>query len=93
MSRPATKPPMTETQLQQRVIDTAKVLGWRVAHIRPARTDKGWRTPYQGHAGLPDLILARGSRVLLVELKTDAGKVSLDQRSWLEAAGVERRFG
>jgi hypothetical protein len=43
-------------------------------------------TAYKGHAGLPDLILAREGVVLLVELKSEKGKVSLDQQAWIDAA-------
>lgn len=78
---------MTEAEFQTRVIDYAILLGWRVAHIRPARTAKGWRTPYIGHTGLPDLILVKHGRVLLAELKSETGKPTLDQQAWITAAG------
>lgn len=77
----------TESDFQRRVMDTARLFGWRRVHIRPARTDRGWRTPYEGDSGLPDLVLAKCGRVILVELKSDAGKPSLDQLAWLDAAG------
>lgn len=79
---------MNESDFQTRVIDAAILYGWRVAHIRPARTAKGWRTPYIGHIGLPDLIMARGGRVIVAELKSDTGKPTLDQRAWIDAAGT-----
>ena len=81
---------MTEANFQTRVIDTAKRHGWRVCHVRPARTDKGWRTPYEGNPGLPDLILAHPlAGVHLVELKSDdpKSKPTPDQIAWLNAAG------
>lgn len=81
---------MTEADWQKRVIDTATLHGWRVVHIRPAQTDRGWRTAYEGHPGLPDLILAHPNRgVHLVELKSDNPKAqpTPDQRAWLAAAG------
>lgn len=80
-------PMMSEQQLLDAVIDAAKLGGWRVCHVRPARTVNGWRTAYQGHAGLPDLILARGGVVLLAELKSQEGRVSTEQREWLAASG------
>lgn len=78
---------LTETDLQRRIIDLAMLRGWRVAHIRPARTVNGWRTPMEGHPGLPDLILAKDGQVLLAELKTERGRLTSDQRAWLAAAG------
>jgi Protein of unknown function (DUF5131)/VRR-NUC domain len=50
----------TEAEFTAQVIALARRLGWRVAHFRAARTDRGWRTPVQGDgAGFPDLVLAR----------------------------------
>lgn len=79
-------PGMSEDDWKARVIDTAKLYGWRVHHSRPARTATGWRTPIEGDAGLPDLVLARDGVVLLVELKSDTGQPTPDQRAWLAAA-------
>lgn len=86
--------PLTEDQYQRRVIDAARAHGWHVAHVRPARTTKGWRTPYEGDTGLPDLILARAGTVLLAEIKTDRGRTTFQpgQREWLAAAGVHGRL-
>jgi hypothetical protein len=68
-------------------MDAAKLHGWMRVHLRPARTERGWRTAYEGDAGLPDLVLARGGRVLLAELKTATGCFRPGQREWLAAAG------
>lgn len=82
----------TEREFQDQVIELAKMFGWRIAHFRPAKTAKGWRTPMTGDAGYPDLTLAR-ERVIFAELKATRGTISEDQRAWgavLEAAtGVE----
>jgi hypothetical protein len=83
---------MNEAEFTQRVIDTAMLLGWRVTHFRPARTEKGYRTPVQGHKGTLDLILARRGVVLLAELKSDKGKPTPDQVKWLDAAGPHGRL-
>lgn len=83
---------ITEDDLKRAVIDTAKIHGWRVHHSRPARTQNGWRTPVEGHAGLPDLVLARDGQVLLVELKSDTGRTTADQEKWLAAAGGQGRL-
>lgn len=83
---------LTEADLQQRVLDYARLRGWRCAHIRPARTTAGWRTPYQGDPGLPDLVLARGGVVVLAELKTARGRTTVEQDAWLAAAGGHGRL-
>jgi hypothetical protein len=80
--------PQSEDDFKGAVIDLAKILGWRVCHIRPARTAHGWRTPYEGHPGLPDLILARRGRIVMAELKVDNNRPTLDQKAWLSAAGA-----
>jgi hypothetical protein len=76
---------MLEAELQANVIHTARLLGWRVAHFRPAQTAKGWRTPVEADgAGFPDLVMVRGDRLLVVELKSTRGTVSAFQAEWLE---------
>ena len=81
-------PPRTETELVEQAIRLAQLQGWMVTHVRPAGTAHGPRTPYQGHAGLPDLILARDGDVLLWELKGPRGKPTDGQTAWIHAAGL-----
>lgn len=86
--------PITEADWSKRVLDAAKLFGWRIAHFRPAQTSKGWRTPVQGDGrGWPDLVLLRPPRLILAELKSDSGRVSLDQSNWIaqlaEVPGIE----
>lgn len=87
------RPPVRERDFQRQVIAAAKALGWRVAHFRPARTLDGWRTPVTADgAGWPDLVLVRGSAMLIRELKSDRGRLTHVQRAWLDAlelAGVD----
>ena len=77
----------SEAQFQEAVIEYAQAQGWMVHAERPARSDKGWRTPVQGDAGFPDLCLGRlrdGKReVRFLELKTEIGKLTESQASWL----------
>lgn len=80
---PQTSLQISESDWQQRVIDLARVLGWRVHHGRPALTGRGWRTPVQGHPGYVDLTLARPGRLILAELKTTTGLLGPEQRAWL----------
>lgn len=82
--------PMSEAQFTETVIQLAQLLGWRVAHFRPAIDRRGqWRTPMSGDKGFPDLVLARDGEVLFVELKTATGRLSLDQKAWGAAIGDE----
>lgn len=80
----------TESDFQRSVLDLARVFGWRSAHFRSVcvqRSDGStrWQTPVQGDgAGLPDLVLVR-ERVVWVELKSDRGLISNEQKVWLEA--------
>ena len=75
---------MTETEFEQAVVDLAHTFGWHAVGWRPAKTDKGWRTPvkYDGH-GYPDLTLThpRG-RVIFAELKVGSNKPSPEQLEW-----------
>lgn len=83
---------ISEADLLQRTIDTARYSGWLCAHFRPARTARGWRTPMQGDAGLPDLILARRGVVIAAELKSERGRLGPGQREWLDALGEHGRL-
>jgi hypothetical protein len=78
---------MTEADLQKLIIQAAQLYGWRVSHFRPALTAKGWRTAVEGHAGFPDLVLARAGVVIVAELKTERGKLTAAQAVWREALG------
>ncbi len=74
---------MTERELVDAIIEMALTFGWLVHHDRPARTEKGWRTPIQGMAGWPDLALARPPRLLFIEAKSERGTASKAQLAWL----------
>jgi hypothetical protein len=75
---------MTEDQLLDSTIDLARVLGWLAHHCRPARTDKGWRTPVQGDPGFPDLIFVRDGWLIAAELKSQTGRVAAGQSLWVD---------
>ena len=74
-----------EREFQQQVIDLAHIFHWRVTHFRPAQTTKGWRTAVSADGmGFPDLVLAREGRLIFIEVKSERGKLSLEQSEWLE---------
>jgi hypothetical protein len=77
---------VTEREFQRAVTDALTLFGWRWCHFRPGRTQRGWRTALTGAAGFPDLVAVR-DRVLLIELKGEAGRLSDEQRRWLADLG------
>jgi hypothetical protein len=84
---------MTEAELQAAVIELAHLRKWRTMHQRPGLTQSGhWRTAVEGTGkGWPDLVLCR-DRLVIAELKSAKGLLSVDQQDWLHAlklAGVE----
>lgn len=87
---------MSESQLQEAVIDCAHTFRWMVAHFRPARVMRGGREIYETPVaadgkGFPDLVLVRRGRLVFAELKTASGKPSAHQDVWLrELFAVER---
>lgn len=88
--------PLSERVWQEQVVQLAELHGWQWAHWRAARTEHGWRTPVSGTLGegFPDLLLIheRDRRLLLVELKSDTGRLSAPQQyvhACLKAAGLD----
>lgn len=78
---------LSEADFQRTVLDYAMLRGWRCSHARPARTTHGWVTPITGHAGAPDLLLARDGVAICAELKRHGARPTPDQRLWLAALG------
>ena len=77
---------ITEADWQKTVIDYAHMQGWIVAHFRPARTEKGWRTAVSADGkGFPDLVLVRPPRVIFSEIKGATGELSYNQIPWWQA--------
>jgi hypothetical protein len=65
-----------EADLQAQVVELANLAGWRWYHTHESR-----RSP----AGFPDLILVRDGRMLALELKSESGRATPEQRAWLTA--------
>ena len=90
---------LTEAQWATTVEGLLDAYGWRWCHFRPARTERGWRTAISGKKGFPDYAAARDSlgyfgpaRFILLELKSESGRMSPEQQEWhdmLKAAGAE----
>jgi hypothetical protein len=76
----------TENEYQRLIIDAAQLYGWLVAHFRPARTERGWRTAVEADGkGYPDLTLVRRRELIFIEVKAKRGKPTADQQRWLDA--------
>ena len=67
--------PQSEKQFQADVIRHAKRQAWKCYHTHDSR---------RSAAGFPDLVLIRNGKLMVVELKTDVGRVSAEQATWLE---------
>jgi hypothetical protein len=80
-------PPLSEKEFTKQVLNLAKLCGWRSAHFRAAWTRSGKMvTPVQGDAkGFPDLVLVKGERMIVAELKVGRNKPSPEQIDWLAA--------
>lgn len=84
-----TKPlAVPEKVFQAQVVELAQMLGWTLAHFRPAQDRYGrWKTAMTGDPGYPDLTLVRDEWVLFVECKRDDTDLKPDQRVWMEKLG------
>lgn len=78
----------SEATHQVKVINLLHKYGWLVHAERPAWSKKGWSTPIQGDPGWFDIAAIHPVKheVLLLELKTDSGKLSAFQEKWIMAA-------
>lgn len=70
---------LNEEQWQGLVTQYARLHGWQVFHHLDSRgTEAGW----------PDLVLIRPPELVIVELKSERGKVTAAQQSTIDALGV-----
>lgn len=83
---------MTEREWQRQVLDLAAWHRWALTYHAPDNRPDARGRVQSVTRGFPDLILLKGRRLLAVELKTETGRVTPEQRKWLTglaAAGVE----
>ena len=78
---------------EELLMDTAQTLGWRLFHPAPVKDHRGnHRTAFRGHAGWPDLAIARRSVFLFREVKGKGDRMRPDQEVWgrhFLAAGLD----
>jgi len=72
----ADEPLMRESDLLQAVREAARWLGLRPYHTHDSR---------RSEPGFPDLVIVGPGGVLFREVKTARGRVTPDQRRWLDA--------
>ena len=70
-----------EDDFQAAVIEYAELLGWLVYHV----TNVHRRLRSHTSVGFLDLVLVRGGRLLIVELKTDDEDLDPEQVKWFDA--------
>lgn len=86
---------MSEETLLKMILKAARFYGWRTAHFRPGLTQRGtWRTAVQGDGkGFPDCVLVRAGRLIFAELKSANGKLTNEQKQWLDDLSVVYKYG
>ena len=67
---------LTEKQFEAQVKHLAYLFRWKYYHT--------WRSIHSP-AGFPDCVMIRDKRIVVAELKSEKGKVTLLQEGWLEA--------
>ena len=66
---------ISEKHFLLQVRELARVENWLTYHTHRSE---------RSEPGFPDLVLCRPPRVIFVELKTERGRLSADQRLWLD---------
>ena len=64
---------VSEEDFMRQVVEAAKLLGWLYYHPHDSR---------HSPAGFPDLVLIRNGTLIFAELKSEDGKMTLEQLAW-----------
>lgn len=68
--------PQSEAGFQAAVVEYASLRGWWTYHTHDSR---------RSNPGFPDLVLVRGGSLIFAELKTQTGRITAEQQSWIDA--------
>lgn len=84
----------SEKAFQKRIMDLARMYGWRVAHFHDSRRQvrPGVFVGDADAKGYPDLTLVRPPELIFIEVKAELGKTTPEQEEWLgllAASGFE----
>ena len=72
---------MSEREFLKKIIALAEIRGWLYYHTHDSR-----KSP----PGFPDLVLLRDNALIFAELKTARGKVTREQKHWLDSLARAR---
>jgi hypothetical protein len=78
----------TERECEDTIIAAALLLGYFVHAERPARSNKGWRTPVRGNPGWPDLFIVGHGHAFAIELKRKGNRPTPEQCHWINQLGL-----
>lgn len=81
---PAVVESLSEKDFMAAVIREAKRHGWRVYHTHDSR---------KSEKGFPDLCMVRGPVLVFMELKSENGRPTAEQLSWMEDLSKVERCG
>lgn len=87
-------PDVSEAVFQQQVVELATICGWTCLHVRRSIGRRGGKQAYQTTTsikGWVDLLIWRPGQIIAVELKSEKGRLTEEQReclAGLAAAGV-----
>lgn len=85
---------VSEAEFQRTVIEALDLFGWEWLHCRRSIGRGGRHVTATSVSGWPDLLCWRPGRVIALELKSDTGRVTPEQRrvlASLTAAGIDAR--
>lgn len=74
---------MSEDELQNNIIQLAKLYGWMFYHTRDSRGSQ---------AGFPDLVLVRRGQLVFAELKTKTGRMTPAQHVWADELNMVEHY-
>lgn len=80
----------TEREFQASVLTYARMMGWKAFHDNATNAPRrcsgcgSTRALPRNAPGMPDLILIRRPRIVWAELKSERGRLSDDQKAWIE---------
>ncbi|MGH2714587.1 MAG: VRR-NUC domain-containing protein, partial [Thermoleophilaceae bacterium] len=78
----------TETRMLRGLLEASRHRGWLTYHafdhrLRCRNCGESQPIPPRGR-GFPDLVMAKAPRLVVRELKTQSGRVSPEQRRWID---------
>lgn len=74
---------MREDELQSEVEYLAERNGWRFFHVRKSQVRQGHHVTNTSVSGVPDLFMVRPPLLLVLELKSQSGRASIEQLDWI----------